>query len=123
MDGDYYERELCRTLDSHGYHVVRSPASGSATERELPDAFYSKPDTRAVALELKSKDGTRAYYQEREVVALEAFAHAFDSEPRLFARWKGDTAFYGHRPEECHTTPEGNYRVDRDQPADIVIQP
>lgn len=123
MDGDRYERLLCRHLANTGYHVVRSPASGGATTRELPDAFYSKPGAQSVALELKSKDGQRAYYDEREVVALESFAHAFNAKPRLFTRWKGDTSYYGHKPSECHTTSGGNYRVDRGQSADIVIQP
>ena len=37
--GSRRERELVNKLDEDGYAVMRAPASGAATERELPDVL------------------------------------------------------------------------------------
>jgi len=37
--GDRRERELVNRLDDAGFAVMRAPASGGATQRELPDVL------------------------------------------------------------------------------------
>ncbi|PSP40299.1 nucleoid-structuring protein H-NS [Halobacteriales archaeon QH_6_64_20] len=47
--GDRRERELVNELDEAGFAVMRAPASGSATDRELPDVLAGRADRSARA--------------------------------------------------------------------------
>lgn len=123
MNGSRYERLLCRHLNNNGYHVVRSPASGGRTTRELPDVHYSKPGTQSTAVELKASSDSKAYYSPEEVKALISFSEAFNARPRLGARFKGDTSFYLAIPEECRQTDAGTYVLDSGTPVDTTIKP
>jgi len=42
MGGARYERELVNALDACGYVAMRAPASGAATDRELPDVLAGR---------------------------------------------------------------------------------
>jgi len=112
MNGSQYERRLARLLDDRGYHVVRSPASGSATERELPDLFWSSLDEYPIAAELKATSQNVAYYDKSEVEALREFALAFGAKARLTARFKQDTSYYLCRPKDARETDRGRFGVD-----------
>jgi len=123
MNGSDYERKLAKHLDSEGYHVVRSPASGAATKRDLPDLFWSKPDEKAIACELKATSQNVAYYEKQEVSALMEFGMAFNATPVLGARFKQDTTYYLWHPTDVRRTNSGRYAADRDIDAYDTIEP
>ncbi|MFB6087942.1 MAG: Holliday junction resolvase Hjc, partial [Haloarculaceae archaeon] len=74
--GDRRERELVNALDDAGFAVMRAPASGSATERELPDVLAGD-DGDFFAIEAKSSAGDPIYLDGEEVEALLFFARNF----------------------------------------------
>lgn len=123
MNGSHYERELAKHLDSEGYKVVRAPASGSATKRDLPDLFWSKSGEKPIACELKATSQNVAYYDTEEVGSLMEFAMAFNSLPLLGARFKQDTTYYLWHPTDVRRTDSGKYAADRDIEANQVIEP
>jgi len=123
MNGSEQERELARHLDGCRYHVIRSPASGSATQRELPDLFWAKDDERPIASELKTTSQNVAYYDQSEVSALIRFAQAFCARPMLCARFAQDTTFYLCEPEAARLTESNNYAVDREIEPMETIKP
>lgn len=120
MTGSDYERQLARKLDEQGYHVIRAPSSGSATQRDLPDLAYSKPGETPVFLELKTTAKNVAYYTDDEVQALSRFATAFNGRRGLCARFKGDTNYYLCAPIDARITDSGRYAVDRDLKLEIL---
>ena len=63
--GDRRERELVNDLDGAGFAVMRAPASGSATERELPDVLAGDGET-FYAIEAKSSAGDPVYLSSPE---------------------------------------------------------
>lgn len=123
--GDRRERELVNALDERGWAVMRAPASGGATERDLPDVHAGHPDREhTVAIEAKSSSGDPIYLDRPEVEALCRFAALFGSEPVIGVKFdvkNGDPPWGvdddpGWRflaPEECHRTDDGNYRVKK----------
>jgi len=74
--GDRRERELVNALDGAGFAVMRAPASGAATERELPDVLAGDGET-FYAIEAKSSAGDPIYLTGEEVEALLFFARNF----------------------------------------------
>ena len=58
--GDRRERELVNRLDEAGVAVMRAPASGSATDRELPDGLAGDGGT-CYAIQGKSTSGRPIY--------------------------------------------------------------
>ena len=58
--GDRRERELVNALDERGFAVMRAPASGSATDRDLPDVLAGDGET-FYAIEAKSSAGAPIY--------------------------------------------------------------
>jgi Holliday junction resolvase len=123
MNGSDYERKLAKHLASEGYHVVRSPASGAATKRDLPDLFWSKTGEKPIACELKATSQNVAYYELEEVGSLMEFAMAFNAIPLLGARYKQDTTYYLWHPTGVRQTDSGKYAVDRDIDPYETIQP
>ncbi|WP_368408853.1 Holliday junction resolvase Hjc [Halorussus limi] len=110
--GDRRERELVNRLDEAGFAVMRAPASGSATERELPDvlagdgvAFY--------AIEAKSSSGDPIYLTGEEVEALVYFSQNFGAKPKIGVRFDREDWYFFH-PAEIHQTDGGNYRVKKE---------
>ncbi len=107
--GDRRERELVNRLDEAGFAVMRAPASGSATERELPDVLAGDGD-RFYAIEAKSSAGDPIYLEGAEIEALVYFARNFGAKPRVGVRFDREDWYFFH-PADLHTTDGGNYRV------------
>ncbi|MFB6218495.1 MAG: Holliday junction resolvase Hjc [Halobacteriaceae archaeon] len=110
--GDRRERELVNRLDDAGFAVMRAPASGSATDRELPDVLAGDGD-RFVAIEAKSSAGDPIYLDGEEVEALVYFARNFGAKPRVGVRFDREDWYFFH-PADLHTTDGGNYRVKKE---------
>jgi Holliday junction resolvase len=107
--GDRRERELVNRLDGAGFAVLRAPASGSATERDLPDVLAGDGD-RFLAIEAKSSSGDPIYLSGEEVESLIYFARNFGARARIGVRFDQEDWYFFH-PHELYTTDGGNYRV------------
>ncbi|MFC4247067.1 Holliday junction resolvase Hjc [Natribaculum luteum] len=110
--GDRRERELVNKLDDAGFAVMRAPASGSATERELPDVLAGDGDV-FYAIEAKSSAGKPIYLTGEEVEALIYFAQNFGAKPRIGVRFDREDWYFFH-PGDLHVTDGGNYRVKKE---------
>jgi Holliday junction resolvase len=137
--GDRRERELVNELDEAGFAVMRAPASGSATDRELPDVLAGRADRSAhrsergdsqstesggsddsgsseplfYAVEAKSSSGDPIYLTGEEVEALVYFARNFGAKPRIGVRFDREPWYFFH-PADLYVTDGGNYRVKRE---------
>lgn len=110
--GERRERELVNLLDGVGFAVMRAPASGSATDRELPDVLAGNGES-FYAIEAKASNGNPIYLDEAEVDALRFFALNFGAEPRIGIRFdEEDWAFFD--PDKLYVTEVGNYRVKKE---------
>jgi Holliday junction resolvase len=110
--GDRRERELVNELDAAGFAVMRAPASGSATERELPDVLAGD-GTDFYAIEAKSSAGDPIYLDGAEIEALLFFAQNFGAKPRVGVRFDREDWYFFH-PGDLYTTDGGNYRVKKE---------
>jgi len=110
--GDRRERELVNALDDAGFAVMRAPASGSATERELPDVLAGDGEV-FYAIEAKSSAGDPIYLTNEEVHALVYFARNFGAKARVAARFDREDWYFFH-PDDLHKTDGLNYRVKRE---------
>ncbi|PSP55593.1 nucleoid-structuring protein H-NS [Halobacteriales archaeon QS_1_67_19] len=110
--GDRRERELVNRLDEAGFAVMRAPASGSATERELPDVLAGDGDV-FYAIEAKSSSGDPIYLSGEEVEALVYFSRNFGAKPKIGVRFDREDWYLFH-PAEVHQTDGGNYRVKKE---------
>lgn len=115
--GSRYERRLVNTLDEAGFGVMKSPSSGSGTEREQPDVLAGR-DGERIALEVKyvGEGDDYTYLSAEELEALEVFAEIFDAAPRVAGRWWRDASFYLYRLEDLAPTEtdSGNVRLERE---------
>jgi Holliday junction resolvase len=112
--GDRRERELVNELDAAGFAVMRAPASGSATERELPDVLAGDGE-RFFAIEAKSSAGDPIYLDGEEVEALLFFARNFGAKPRIGVRFDREDWYFFHPGDDTvHVTDGGNYRVKKE---------
>jgi Holliday junction resolvase len=110
--GDRRERELVNALDDAGFAVMRAPASGSATERDLPDVLAGDGD-RFYAIEAKSSAGDPIYLTGDEVESLVYFARNFGAKARIGVRFDQEAWYFFH-PGDLYTTDGGNYRVKKE---------
>ena len=110
--GDRRERELVNQLDDAGFAVMRAPASGSATERDLPDVLAGDGDT-FYAIEAKSSAGRPIYLTGEEIESLVYFAQNFGAKARIGIRFDRESWFFFH-PSDLHVTDGGNYRVKKE---------
>jgi len=110
--GDRRERELVNRLDEAGFAVMRAPASGSATERDLPDVLAGDGDV-FYAVEAKSSAGDPIYLSGDEVESLVYFAQNFGAKARIGVRFDREDWFFFH-PGDLHVTDGGNYRVKKE---------
>jgi Holliday junction resolvase len=110
--GDRRERELVNRLDDSGFAVMRAPASGSATERELPDVLAGDGE-RFYAIEAKSSSGQPIYLSGEEVEALIFFAQNFGAKARIAVRFDREDWYFFH-PGDLYVTNGGNYRVKKE---------
>jgi len=124
--GDRRERELVNELDEAGFAVMRAPASGSATSRELPDVLAGRADRGDgdgesgsggtplfYAIEAKSSSERPIYLSGEEVEALVYFARNFGAKPRIGVRFDREPWYFFH-PADLYITDGGNYRVKRE---------
>lgn len=120
--GSRHERELVNYLDANGFAVMRAPASGAATERELPDVLAGDGED-FYAIEAKSVSADVVYVEEYEGDDLGFFAEKFGAKPRIAARFdeeNGDPSYgedwpgwYIHDPSDLYRTDAGTYRVKK----------
>lgn len=110
--GNRTERELVRKLADAGFAVMRAPASGSATKRDLPDVLAGNADT-FYAIEAKSSADDRIYLDGEEVASLVYFARNFGAKARIGVRFD-EMDWYFFHPGTLHKTDGGNYRVKRE---------
>ena len=110
--GDRRERELVNELDEAGFAVMRAPASGSATERELPDVLAGNGEV-FYAIEAKSSAGDPIYLDGAEIDALLFFSRNFGAKPRVGVRFDREDWYFFH-PGDLHVTDGGNYRVKKE---------
>ena len=107
--GDRRERELVNLLDEAGFAVMRAPASGSATERDLPDVLAGDGE-RFYAIEAKSSSGKPIYLDGAEVESLLFFSRNFGAKARVGVRFDREDWYFFH-PGDLYTTDGGNYRI------------
>ncbi|MGB9986875.1 Holliday junction resolvase Hjc [Salarchaeum japonicum] len=110
--GDRRERELVNRLDEAGFAVMRAPASGSATQRELPDVLAGDGES-FYAVEAKSSSGDPIYLTGEEIEALVYFSQNFGARPKVGARFDREDWYFFH-PHDLHQTDGGNYRVKKE---------
>jgi Holliday junction resolvase len=110
--GNRRERELVNALDEAGFAVMRAPASGAATDRELPDVLAGNGDD-FYAIEAKSSSGRPIYLEGEEVENLVYFARNFGAKPRIAVRFDREDWFFFH-PGDLYTTDKGSYRVKKE---------
>lgn len=87
------ERGHINALDDLGIPAIRTPGSGSATTRALPDILF-KCKGRLYAIEQKYTSGDYVYFDTIEIKKLCEFAYAWGAEPLMCARFAHDTDFY-----------------------------
>ncbi|KZN25293.1 MULTISPECIES: Holliday junction resolvase Hjc [unclassified Haladaptatus] len=111
--GDRRERELVNRLDEVGFAVMRAPASGGATQRELPDVLAGNGNV-FYAIEAKSSSGDPIYLTGEEVEALVYFSQNFGAKPKIGVRFDREDWYFFH-PADVHQTKGGNYRVKKEK--------
>jgi Holliday junction resolvase len=112
--GDRRERELVNQLDERGFAVMRAPASGSATSRELPDVLAGN-GVVFYAIEVKASAGDPIYLDQKEVYDLVYFGRNFGADPYIGVRFDRESwYFFDPRGDEIHETYGGNYRVKKE---------
>ena len=111
--GDRRERELVNKLDEAGFAVMRAPASGAATSRELPDVLAGDGKV-FYAIEAKASRGDPIYLTNEEIYALvHVFSNNFGAKPRVAVRFDREKWYFFH-PNDLHQTDGGNYRVKKE---------
>ena len=122
--GDRRERELVNELDARGFAVMRAPASGSSTDRELPDVLAGD-STVFYAIEGKASSGGDIYLSAEEIEALVYFSQNFGAKARVGVRFDvsrgdppwgvdDDPGWRFFHPDELYQTDSGkNYRVKK----------
>ena len=110
--GDRRERELVNRLDEAGFAVMRAPASGSATGRDLPDVLAGN-GLVFYAIEVKSSAGRPIYLEGTEVESLIYLARHFGATPKIGVRFDREDWYFFH-PADLYITDGGNYRVKKE---------
>jgi Holliday junction resolvase len=113
------ERGVVKAFYELGFAVQRSPSSGSATERELPDITVLQRDevdgvvrARAMAIEHKATSDTTAYVDGQEVEELREYARRAGAQPYLGVKFKKSGVRRPHylvKPKDARLTSGGNF--------------
>lgn len=106
------ERELVDMLWEEGFGVIRAPASGSATQRALPD-ILAGDGSRYIAVEAKASAKDVVYIDGDEIESLREFSDRFGARMRVGVRFNNENWYFFH-PADLHITDGGNYRVKRE---------
>lgn len=129
--GTRRERQLVNALAERGWAIVRSPASGSATDREQPDLLVGNGDEQ-YGIEAKASGGDPIYLDGKEVDDLEYFCHSFGAKARIAVKFDvkhGDPAYgdddnpgwYFIHPIDLHQTDGGNFRIKKGRALEIGL--
>lgn len=110
--GGRRERELVNLLYDAEFAVMKAPASGAATNRELPDVLAGN-GSRFYAIEAKASNGNPIYLSGEEVESLIYFAENFGAEAWIAVRFDRED-WYFFKPDELYQTDGGNYRVKKE---------
>jgi Holliday junction resolvase len=120
--GDRREREIVNWLSENGWAVMRAPASGSATDRDLPDLVAGDGDG-FIAAEVKASGGDPIYLGSEEAESLRYFAGQFGAVAYVAVKFdvkNGDPAWGDDRPgfnfltlNKLHETDAGSLRVKK----------
>lgn len=82
--GTHYERDLVRKLYDAGFAVIRSPTSGGATSRELPDIIAGNGKRRMyLAIEVKFTKELPLYIRAEQIENLLEFSERFGATPMI----------------------------------------
>lgn len=122
--GSQRERELVNLFHINGWAVIRAPASGGATDRELPDILAGNGNL-FVAIEAKTSGGDPIYLSHEEVRALLYFARNFGATALIGVRFDAeygdphyanddDSGSRFFEPDGCYRTESGSSRVKKD---------
>lgn len=125
VKGDAHERELVVAVDEGGWAVMRAPASGSATGRDLPDVLFGNGES-FYAVEAKTSSGDPIYIEGSEIESLYYFAMNFGATARVAIRFNaknGDPHWGSDEiekwrffdPEDLYKTDGGNYRIKKER--------
>lgn len=116
------ERELIDILENEwGFAAMRAPASGGATNRDLPDVIAGTPSgtshggytplSEVWALEVKTTEQETSYIGREDAEQLTRFAEDFGARGRLALRFNanrsfcyGDTDWYLLHPDDAEYT-------------------
>lgn len=123
--GTRSERELVNLLHETAHAVMRAPASGGGTKRELPDVLTGDGES-FYAIEAKASGKDKIYIDSEEVEDLKYFADGFGAEAKIGVRFDvehGDPAYgndddpgwYFFDLDELHETRGGNYRIKKER--------
>lgn len=116
--GDRRERQLVNDLAEFDVAVIRTPGSGSASPRDLPDVTVidgRRPDARNVhCVELKAAGDGYVKLEKDEVAALRRFAARAAGTPWIVTHPNYDRFHWFHTAElseakRYYTTPQGIY--------------
>jgi len=107
------ERECIKRLKREGWYPMKAPASGSATDRELPDVVAGNQQAQ-IAAEVKTADPSHGniYVAPEKADDLYVFAKAFNMVALFLVRWDHDMTWYWAEPSDVPVTPSGRYRLD-----------
>lgn len=111
--GSRTERELVQLLHAKGFAVIRAPASGGATDRDLPDVLAGN-GREFYAIEAKSSGSDHIYLTGEEVESLIYFSQNFGAKSRIGVRFDSEDWYFFH-PNDLYTTKSGNYRVKKER--------
>jgi len=121
--GSRGERDLCYYIGEREWTVIRSPTSGSATDREMPDALAAN-GTQRWAVEAKSRSADRVYIDGEKLAGLLAVAADFSATALLAVKFPvtNDHPAYGEdwpghmilRLDQVEATVGGNAKVARE---------
>lgn len=121
------ERELVNRLDAMGFAVMKAPASGSATARELPDVLAGN-GALFLAIEAKSSSGDPIYIDAAEIRGLIYFADCFGARDAVAVRFDRED-WYLFQPHDLYRTDAGTARVKKETaiqdgtPLDALVAP
>jgi Holliday junction resolvase len=124
------ERAFCRTMYDAGWMAARIAASGSGTERELPDVVLGDRN-RTYAVEVKRTSSGRVYLPEDEIESLRTVARGLKMQVRIAVKfdlepsdpaWGADRpGFYMIDPADMRQTNSGTYAITKADVAEVGI--
>lgn len=107
------ERELVNLLHDADFQVTRTPKSGGATQRPLPDVLASNGEV-IYAFEAKASKNDRVYLSAKQLEELVYFSRGFGALARIAIRFDYENWYFFH-PGNLRMTDGGNYRISKER--------